>query len=68
VGFFGVEDHPTEGRVRSMAVPSTWSKSQPSASRHAPRLGEHSFEILREIGMSDEEIAAAAGKRAPATP
>jgi crotonobetainyl-CoA:carnitine CoA-transferase CaiB-like acyl-CoA transferase len=41
-----------------MAVPSTWSESQPQVTRLAPRLGEHSLEVLRESGFSDDEIAA----------
>ena len=57
-GFFTHADHPSEGRLREMAYPSTWSATQPQASRHAPRLGEHSIEVLREIGYTDERIAA----------
>lgn len=57
IGFFQTVDHPSEGRIRSMAVPSSWSKSQPKVTRLAPRLGEHSVEVLRESGFSDEEIA-----------
>jgi crotonobetainyl-CoA:carnitine CoA-transferase CaiB-like acyl-CoA transferase len=64
VGFFKIVDHPTEGRIRSMAVPSTWSKSQPQVTRLAPRLGEHSREVLREVGFSDNEIAAMASEKA----
>jgi crotonobetainyl-CoA:carnitine CoA-transferase CaiB-like acyl-CoA transferase len=55
--FFSFVDHPSEGRLRQMAFPSTWSATQPSASRHAPRLGEHSIEVLKEFGYSDERIA-----------
>lgn len=57
-GFFSVVDHPSEGRLREMAVPSTWSVSQPRPTGHAPRLGEHSIEVLREIGYDDQQIAA----------
>jgi len=64
IGFFQVVDHPSEGRIRSMAVPSTWSKSQPNVTRLAPRLGEHSLEVLREAGFSDEEIAALQSEQA----
>jgi crotonobetainyl-CoA:carnitine CoA-transferase CaiB-like acyl-CoA transferase len=56
VGYLPVVEHPTEGRIRQIAVPSKWSESQPSVRRHAPRLGEHSAEILREAGLSESEI------------
>jgi crotonobetainyl-CoA:carnitine CoA-transferase CaiB-like acyl-CoA transferase len=56
VGFFDVVEHPTEGAIRSMAIPSVWSKSPPQVSRQAPRLGEHSAEVLAEAGYSAEDI------------
>src|ERR1700675_3745114 len=49
-GFFLAGGHPSEGKLRSMAVPSQWSASPPAVSRPAPRLGEHSIEVLREAG------------------
>ncbi len=56
-GFFTFADHPSEGRLRQMAYPSTWSDSQPGGTRPVPRLGEHSVEVLRECGYSNERIA-----------
>ncbi|HUG79185.1 MAG TPA: CoA transferase [Burkholderiales bacterium] len=55
-GFFRTVEHPTEGRLRSMAVPSEWSESAPEYRRHAPRLGEHTREVLREAGLPDAQI------------
>ena len=56
IGYFRSVEHPTEGRIRSMAVPSEWSESPPEYRRHAPRLGEHTREVLREAGVPDAEI------------
>jgi len=56
-GFFRIVEHPTEGRIRSMAVPSEWSDSAPEYRRHAPRLGEHTREVLREAGLADDKIS-----------
>lgn len=56
-GVFPVVDHPTEGRIRSMAPSARWSETKVEPSRLAPRLGEHSEEILRDAGFSTDEIA-----------
>jgi crotonobetainyl-CoA:carnitine CoA-transferase CaiB-like acyl-CoA transferase len=55
-GYFRTVEHPTEGRIMSMAVPSEWSESQPEYRRHAPRLGEHTREVLQEAGIPTEQI------------
>ena len=57
-GFFQMMDHPTEGRLRLMSTPSGWSKTPPEKLRPAPRLGEHSAEVLSEAGYSGAEIEA----------
>jgi crotonobetainyl-CoA:carnitine CoA-transferase CaiB-like acyl-CoA transferase len=57
-GFFKMVDHPTEGRLRTMKVPVSWSKTPPEPDRQAPRLGQHSAEILREAGYDDDRIEA----------
>jgi crotonobetainyl-CoA:carnitine CoA-transferase CaiB-like acyl-CoA transferase len=55
-GFFRTVEHPSEGRIRTPGVPTRWSASTPDYRHHAPRLGEHSREVLREAGYSDPEI------------
>ena len=58
IGYFRSVDHPTEGRITSLAVPSEWSESPPEYRRHAPRQGEHTREVLREAGLVESEIEA----------
>jgi crotonobetainyl-CoA:carnitine CoA-transferase CaiB-like acyl-CoA transferase len=56
--FFPVVDHPTEGRIRNMRPSVRFSETPVETKRLAPRLSEHSAEILREAGFSPDEIAA----------
>jgi crotonobetainyl-CoA:carnitine CoA-transferase CaiB-like acyl-CoA transferase len=56
-GFFGFEKHPGEGKLRVPRTPTEWSACARQELRPAPRLGEHSAEVLRAAGYSDAEIA-----------
>lgn len=58
-GFFAVEEHPSEGAVRTVRRPARFSGDGGATLRPAPRLGEHGAEILREAGLGDDAIAAA---------
>lgn len=63
-GFLREVDHPSEGRLRQIGVPVRLSGTPvASEQRPAPRLGEHSAEVLQEIGYDAERIQrmAAAG-------
>jgi len=56
-GFFESITHPSEGSIRSIAKTSTWSATQPCATRPTPRHGEHTREVLAQAGYSGEEIS-----------
>lgn len=57
-GFLRHVDHPHAGPVQSFGIPSTWSDSQPDIRREPPLKGEHSAEVLAELGLNENEIAA----------
>jgi crotonobetainyl-CoA:carnitine CoA-transferase CaiB-like acyl-CoA transferase len=56
VDFFPVTDHPSEGRIRTLRPPVRFGAADCGLRRLAPCLGEHSREILRELGRSETEV------------
>lgn len=67
-GFFRTVEHPSEGTIRQMAPPQKWSRTPPSVQRHAPRLGEHSVELLREAGVDEATLERMLAARATVQP
>ncbi|WP_059412715.1 CaiB/BaiF CoA transferase family protein [Cupriavidus basilensis] len=61
VGLFQQTEHPTEGPLREMRPAARFSATPLSLRRHAPALGEHTAEVLREAGLAPEAIAQLAG-------
>ena len=49
-------DHPVAGRLRQTRAAARYSATPPELRRGAPQLGEHGDEILRELGLSRDEI------------
>lgn len=58
VGFFQPLQHPTEGTIRNMRLPNKTSFPARAELQGAPKLGQHSVEVLEEAGLSEAEIAA----------
>ncbi|MDO8598193.1 MAG: CoA transferase, partial [Sulfuricaulis sp.] len=58
VGFFQKKEHPTEGKIVNMALPNKTSFGGRKDFLPAPKIGQHSVEILREIGYDDAAIEA----------
>ena len=55
--------HPTLGEVPIVGVPVKFSDMRPSVRTPAPRLGEHTDEILAEHGYSTARIADLRGRK-----
>ncbi|MEO8632337.1 MAG: CoA transferase [Chloroflexota bacterium] len=57
-GFFVDLLHSTLGKVRALGTPLRLRSSPARLERAGPLLGEHSAEVLREIGHSEDEVRA----------
>jgi crotonobetainyl-CoA:carnitine CoA-transferase CaiB-like acyl-CoA transferase len=54
VKLFSTAEHPSEGAYKVIRSPITFSSAPFEVRRHAPRLGEHTSEILAELGISPD--------------
>lgn len=50
--------HPAAGDLRMLANPIHFSQTPPIYDRHPPLLGQHTEEVLAEVGYSPTDIAA----------
>jgi crotonobetainyl-CoA:carnitine CoA-transferase CaiB-like acyl-CoA transferase len=56
-------EHPEAGATRALGCPLHFSATPTRIDRPAPRLGEHTREVLRESGYTDAEVDAFAAER-----
>ena len=57
-------DHPVAGPVQALGLPIKFSHGNGVTRRGAPQYGEHTAEVLQELGYSSEDIAALAASQA----
>jgi crotonobetainyl-CoA:carnitine CoA-transferase CaiB-like acyl-CoA transferase len=66
LGLVATVDQPGQGTVRMLGFPARASATPASIRRPAPRVGEHTAEILAELGMTAADIERLAAARAVA--
>ena len=50
--------HPTAGKVALVGSPMRFTNAPITHERHPPLLGEHTAEVLAELGITNDSIAA----------
>jgi crotonobetainyl-CoA:carnitine CoA-transferase CaiB-like acyl-CoA transferase len=68
VGYFKEIAHPTEGTLRTINYPTEFSETPVCSKYPAPRLGEHTVELLTEVGYDRSSIDALIAKGIAAVP
>ena len=56
VNFFKIQDHPSEGKIKTFKPANKFSGGNNISYKHAPKLGENTLEILERLGIPSDEI------------
>ena len=59
--FFVDLEHPVLGTLRGLGSPMRLARTPVRHHRAGPRLGEHTADVLRELGWSDADVDDLAG-------
>jgi crotonobetainyl-CoA:carnitine CoA-transferase CaiB-like acyl-CoA transferase len=59
--------HPVEGEIEALGIPVKFSRTPGSVRRAAPLLGEHTREVLAEVGHDADPVADVSADREDAT-
>jgi crotonobetainyl-CoA:carnitine CoA-transferase CaiB-like acyl-CoA transferase len=54
-------EHPTEGTYRQVGFPVRFSETPATVREHCPTLGQHTDEVLSELGLGQPNGGSAAG-------